>query len=242
VPSEPGWVLLCADYSQIELRVLAHLSGDPVLQQAFAENADIHRTVAAQLAGVPEEQVTPDLRRIAKAVNFGIIYGQSPYGLAEALKIPQEEAARFIEEYFQRYPRVAAFLEELLEQCLRSGYARTMLGRRRPIRGIRPKRPPLQRNMPERTAINTVIQGSAADLIKKAMINLHARLQQERSPARLLLQIHDELVLEVPERLVEETAATVRAEMESAMSLDVPLKTDLKFGPNWLDLQPLELE
>ncbi|HID24204.1 MAG TPA: DNA polymerase I, partial [Planctomycetaceae bacterium] len=175
-------------------------------------------------------------RRVAKAVNFGVIYGQSAYGLSEAIGIGQDEAARFIDEYFARYAGVAQFLDALLEECRRSGYARTILGRRRPIRGIRAVRPQ-QRNMPERTAINTVIQGSAADLIKRAMIAVHRRIQQDALPGRMLLQIHDELVFEAPREALREFIRTIQEEMESAMRLNVPLKVDVKVGENWLDLK-----
>lgn len=236
VPGKPDWKLLCADYSQIELRIVAHFSGDKVLQRAFADGIDIHRAVAAQVFGIDPEAVDSNQRRIAKAVNFGVIYGQSPFGLSQALGIEREEAAAFIDEYFIRYSGVAAFLDVVLEECLETGFVRTILGRRRAINGVRPigKRHG-QLNMPERTAVNTVIQGSAADLIKRAMINIDRRLRRESSPARMLLQIHDELVFETPESDVDQLAELVRTEMESAMTLSVPLTVDLATGDNWLD-------
>jgi DNA polymerase-1 len=236
LPGPPGWKLLAADYSQIELRVLAHFSQDPTLCAAFANDEDIHARVASQVYGVPLHEVTSDMRRQAKAVNFGVIYGQSPFGLAKQLDIEKSEAAAFIDAYFQRYRGVERFLERILEECPKTGYVSTILGRRRAIRGIR-RVTSRQRNLPERTAINTVIQGSAADLIKLAMINIQRRLQDERSPARMLLQIHDELVFEVPQAELAATSELVRGEMAQVMELSVPLKVDLKTGDNWADCQ-----
>lgn len=234
IPAETGWKLICADYSQIELRMLAHFSHDNVLLDAFAQGIDIHTAVAASVYGVEREHVTSDMRRVAKAVNFGVIYGQSPFGLAAAIGIPQDEAAKFIDDYFARYAGVTQFLEEVLDESLRTGYARTILGRRRRIEGIRPDRN-RNRNLAERTAINTVIQGSAADLIKQAMINVFDRMQREQHPGRLLLQIHDELVLEAPDDAVPSLVRLVREEMEAAMKLEVPLAVDVSVGDNWLE-------
>jgi DNA polymerase-1 len=236
VPGHPGWQLICADYSQIELRMLAHFSGDEELRQAFANGIDIHTAVAAQVYGVELSTVDADMRRVAKAVNFGVIYGQSPFGLAAALGIPQEDAAKFIDGYFAKYAGVDAFLEQILVECERTGFARTILGRRRRIEGIRPDRN-RSRNMPERTAINTVIQGSAADLIKRAMIQLHDRLLREGHPAKMLLQIHDELVFEAPADAVPTLVPIIRHEMEHAMELDVPLVVDVSVGENWLEVK-----
>ncbi|HUG94327.1 MAG TPA: DNA polymerase I [Planctomycetaceae bacterium] len=239
VPSRPGWKLVCADYSQIELRMLAHFSGDAELQQAFREGGDIHTAVAAETFGVDPAAVSSDQRRVAKAVNFGVIYGQSPFGLAQALGIPKEQAARFIDSYFERYAGVDRYIQRLLTEVLRSGYATTILGRRRAITGIR-STTGRQRNLAERTAINTVIQGSAADLIKRAMVNLHARLEHEKHPARMLLQIHDELVFECPVGAVPSLVQCARREMTSALPLDVPLVVDVKAGENWLDAAAVE--
>ena len=236
LPGFDGWKLLAADYSQIELRVLAHLSGDQTLLEAFARDDDIHALVASQVNGVSLEAVTSEMRRQAKAVNFGVIYGQSPFGLAKQLDIEQSEAAQFIDAYFDRYRGVEKFLARILEECPRTGYVNTILGRRRAIHGIR-RDAPRQRNLPERTAINTVIQGSAADLIKLAMINIHRRLHQEKLAARMLLQIHDELVFEVPTGEFEHLAQLVADEMSSVMTLSVPLKVDLKSGDNWADCE-----
>jgi DNA polymerase I len=239
-----GGQLLCADYSQIELRMLAHFSQDVALAAAFREGTDIHTAVAAEIFGLDESAVDSNMRRIAKAVNFGVIYGQSPFGLAAVLGIPQPEAARFIESYFAKYAGVDRYLTSILEECLATGYARTILGRRRRIEGIRADAihdsgPFRQRNLAERTAINSVIQGSAADLIKQAMLNLSARLRREKSPAKMLLQIHDELVFDVPTKHVKQVAQIVREEMEHALKVDVPLVVDMSHGDNWLDLESL---
>jgi DNA polymerase-1 len=238
IAGKDDWQLLCADYSQVELRMLAHFSGDEALARAFADGVDIHTSVASEIFSVPLEEVTPERRRIAKAVNFGVIYGQSPYGLAAALGIEQSDAATFIDNYFARYAGIDGFLTKVLEETLATGYARTILGRRRPISGIK-NTTGRQRNLPERTAINTVIQGSAADLIKRAMLNVEARIAREQHPGQLLLQIHDELVLEAPRDAIASLAVIVREEMEQAMTLSVPLRVDVEAGPNWLDTTPV---
>ncbi|MGE0758324.1 MAG: DNA polymerase I, partial [Pirellulaceae bacterium] len=236
LPGEPGWLLLAADYSQIELRVLAHYSSDEALRLAFREDRDIHAQVAAEVYEVPLDQVTKEMRRSAKAVNFGIVYGQSPFGLAKSLDIPKDEAARFIQRYFERYAGVAEFMRQTLVDGRRQGYVSTIFGRRRPVSGIRdPARAkdPYHRTLPERIAINTVIQGSAADVIKRAMIQVYRRLRQEHRRARLLLQIHDELVLEIPPEEVSAVSQLVVEEMSHAVELSVPLKVDVKLGANW---------
>ena len=234
VPGQPGWKLVCADYSQIELRVLAHFSGDVAMQKAFAAGIDIHRAVAAEVFGVSPEDVDSNQRRMAKGVNFGVIYGQSSFGLSAALGISREEATAFIDSYFERYSGVAAFMEATLDECRETGFAKTILGRRRAITGIRPSRRG-QLNMPERTAVNTVIQGSAADLIKTAMINIHRELKAEKHSGKMLLQIHDELVFETPESEAESLMNLVKTGMETAFTLDVPLTVDIAIGDNWLD-------
>jgi DNA polymerase-1 len=244
IAGTPGWKLLAADYSQIELRILAHYSEDSALCEAFARDEDIHTLVASQVFGVAAEEVTSAMRRSAKAVNFGIIYGQSPFGLAKSLGISQDEAATFIEEYFGRYPGVEQFFYTTLSECNRQGYVSTILGRRRSIEGVRPPLPivagagrrPL--NLPERTAVNTVIQGSAADLIKLAMIAIARRLRDERSPAKMILQIHDELVFEAPAGEIDALARLVQHEMQSVLPLRVPLQVDVKSGANWADCEP----
>ncbi len=241
LPGEKGWRLLSADYSQIELRVLAHFSGDAALQKAFAEDRDVHAQVAAEVYGVSLDDVTPAMRRSAKAVNFGVIYGQSPFGLARAINIDQEEAAQFIDAYFARYVGVDRFLNHVLEQCRDKGYVTTVSGRRRTVHGVRDpaqREGSRQRNLPERIAINTVIQGSAADIIKQAMIHVFRRLRRERSPARMLLQIHDELLFEAPGEEIEALGRLVTEEMSGAFPLSVPLKVDVKVGDNWAECEP----
>ncbi|HEX3725022.1 MAG TPA: DNA polymerase I [Pirellulales bacterium] len=236
LPGYPGWKLLAADYSQIELRVLAHLSGDATLCSAFERDEDIHARVASEVYGVSLDAVTSDMRRGAKAVNFGVIYGQSPFGLAKQLGIEQSAAALFIDAYFDRYRGVEEFLQRILAECPHTGYVSTILGRRRSIQGIR-RGTSRQRNLPERTAINTVIQGSAADLIKLAMINVHRRMLRENLSARMLLQIHDELVFEVPSGELQTLKRLVSEEMSRVMELKVPLKVDLKSGDDWAGCQ-----
>lgn len=247
VPGPPGWKLLTADYSQIELRILAHYSNDESMCAAFDRGEDIHTLVASQVFGVALDEVTSAMRRSAKAVNFGVIYGQSPFGLAKGLKISQDEAARFIDGYFATYRGVTDFMLSTLEDCRRKGYVSTMLGRRRSIDGVRspdklslgtdhPSRRPL--TLPERTAVNSVIQGSAADLIKLAMIAIARRLRNEPLEAKMILQIHDELVFEVAPADVDKLAELVRHEMQSVLSLLVPLKVDIKSGDNWADCEP----
>jgi DNA polymerase-1 len=238
---EEGWRLLTADYSQIELRMLAHFCGDVELRRAFAEDRDIHARVASQIYGVEEKDVTSEMRRAAKTVNFGVIYGMSAFGLAQRLGMPKEEAAQFIDAYFARYPRVAEYQTRLLEKCGRDGYVCTILGRRREIRGIRTDSTYQQRNQPEREAINMEIQGSAADLIKVAMLNIFRRLRKGKLKSRMLMQIHDELVFEAPPEELHEVAKLVADEMTTALKLDVPLKVDVAQGPNWLDVEEIEI-
>ncbi|HND52222.1 MAG TPA: DNA polymerase I, partial [Pirellulaceae bacterium] len=234
----PGWELVSADYSQIELRVLAHFSQDVALQTAFANDEDVHTRVASQVYGVSLADVTRDMRRSAKAINFGVIYGQSPFGLAKSLGIETDEAARFIDAYFAGYPGVAEFMEKVLDEACERGYVTTVLGRRRPVQGVRPRAKrgeSRQRNLPERIAINTVIQGSAADVIKLAMVSLHGRLRQQNRAARMLLQIHDELVFEVAASERDDLIRLVVDEMTAAGRLSVPLKVDVKHGSTWAD-------
>ncbi|WP_406700066.1 DNA polymerase I [Singulisphaera sp. Ch08] len=236
VAGTEGWSLLTADYSQIELRILAHYSGDPALRQAFADDHDIHRVVASRIFGVTESAVDASMRRVAKTVNFGVLYGLSPYGLAGRLGISQPDAAAFIEAYFQEYEGVDTFITRTLETALATGRVETILGRRRPINGIK-NTTGHNRNVAERTAVNTVIQGSAADLIKRAMLAVDHELRSQGLQARMLLQIHDELIFEAPNEEIARLAPLVRDAMTNALKLDVPLKVDLAAGPNWLDVQ-----
>ncbi len=231
----PGTQLLSADYSQIELRLLAHFSGDPLLVRAFANNEDIHTLTASEVFGVSPDTMDKETRNRAKAVNFGIVYGISPFGLSGQLGIPQAEARAYIDRYFARYEGVKAFIEKTLEATRREGKVRTLFGRVRSIPDIE-SRNPNQRGFAERTAINTPLQGTAADLIKLAMIALDHKLTERKFKTRMLLQVHDELLFEVPTDETVEVETLVRTEMESVLKLDVPLVADLSFGPNWRDL------
>ncbi len=231
----PGTQLLSADYSQIELRLLAHFSGDKLLMRAYAEDIDIHTLTASEVFGVPIDQMDKETRGRAKAVNFGIVYGISAFGLAAQLGIPQAEAKAYIDRYFARYQGVKEFIEKTLEQTRKDGFVRTMFGRLRPIPDIE-SRNPNQRGFAERTAINTPLQGTAADLIKLAMIALDRKLAERELKTRMVLQVHDELLFEVPFDEKDEVAELVKAEMEGVVKLSVPLIADLGFGPNWRDL------
>lgn len=236
--AEKGYLLLAADYSQIELRLLAHLSGDPLLVEAFRQGEDIHERTAAAVFGVPPDEQNEDHRRRAKAVNYGIVYGLSPFGLAQQLGISQAEAAEFIDQYFNRYQGVRKFINSTLAEVRRDGQVRTLFGRLRKIPDIGGKNPSL-RQFAERTAINTPIQGGAADLMKIAMIGIDRALREQKSGARMLLQVHDEMVLEVPEKQVQQAAAVLRDGMEQVYALDVPLVANVSVGPNWRDMEVL---
>ncbi len=239
IPGFPGWSLLAADYSQIELRILAHYTKDPALIRAFAEDIDIHTAVASRIFKVVESAVDSNQRRVAKTVNFGVIYGIKPFGLAARLGISQAEAARFIDAYFDEYAGVEAFMNRTLEGAARDGYVETILGRRRLINGIK-NTTGRNLNTAERTAVNAVIQGSAADLIKRAMLEVDRRIKLEGLRARLLLQIHDELVLEAPDAEIPALASLVREAMVGAIAFDVPIQVDVAAGPNWLEVAPLK--
>jgi len=238
--AQPGWLLLAADYSQIELRILAHVSQDPTMLAAFARGEDIHASTAAKVYGVPLDQVTPDQRRVAKAVNFGLMYGQGAYGLAQQTGMTPEQAARFIEAYFQTYPTVKRYLDNTRRQAAEQGYVETLLGRRRPFPELQtPRTPHAVRAAAERAAINAPIQGTDADIIKIAMVRLHAALAERKLRSRMILQVHDELVLECPREEIPEVAALVREKMEGAFALAAPLKVDVEMGPNWYDMEPV---
>ncbi len=232
--ARPGWVLLSADYSQVELRVLAHLCGDPTLVEAFRNDQDIHRIVAAEVFGVSADAVTDGQRRAAKGVNFGIIYGQTAFGLATALRITKTQAGEFIDRYRKRFPKIAEFLRSCVAAAKANGYVETIFGRRRRIAGI-DSRNSAVRSQAERLAINSVVQGSAADLIKQAMVNIAAQLRSERRPSRLLLQIHDELLFETPAEAVAAEREMIVAQMSGAIQLAVPLKVDVGVGANWME-------
>jgi len=229
-----GWKLLVADYSQIELRLLAHMSADRVLVEAFRRGEDIHARTAAEVFGVPAEGVTPELRRAAKAVNFGIVYGLSAFGLAAQLGISRQDAQHYIDNYFARYAGVKRFLEATIDQVRRTGVTKTLFGRERPIPDIN-SRTPNARAFAERTAVNTPLQGTAADLIKLAMVAIDAELRGRGLATTMLLQVHDELVFEAPPAELEEVSQMVKSAMESVHRLDVPLVADVSTGDNWRD-------
>ena len=232
VPGFEGWKLLDADYSQIELRVLAHVCQDKALIQAFQDGLDIHAQVAAEILGIPLEEVTSEQRSSAKAVNFGIIYGQSSFGLAKSLGIPQPEAAAFIDAYFARFPAIHDFLDSTLYSASQNGYVETLWGRRRYLEGVRNAHTG-QLNATERMAINTVIQGTAADIIKAAMISVFDKLNAGGYKSKLLIQIHDELLLECPPEEVEDVKTLLVSTMENVFPMRVPLKVDANVGDNW---------
>jgi DNA polymerase I len=233
--ADPESVLLSADYSQIELRVLAHLSGDPILLDAFASGEDIHRRTASEVLGLSGDAVDANARRLAKVINFGIIYGMGPQRLAGELSIPLKEASEYIERYFKRLPGVSAYLEECLRQARERGYVVTLLGRRRYLPELTSPQGGA-RAQAERIAINTPIQGTAADLIKVAMVSLHRSLRESNGRARMLLQVHDELLFEVERAGLEQVCAMVREQMENVAQLRVSLRVELKSGPNWAEL------
>ncbi len=230
--AESGHRLMSADYSQVELRILAHVSGEPVLKAAFARNEDIHARTAAEVLGKDAATLTKDERNVAKMVNFGIIYGISAFGLSENLEIPREEAQTYIDAYLARFPHVQDFIQRTIEQAARDGYVTTLLGRRRPVPEIRASNRQT-RALGERLAVNSVMQGTAADVIKVAMIRIHQRLREEGRSARLVLQVHDELLLEVPETETSAAKELVRGEMCNAYPLDPPLAVDVGTGDDW---------
>ncbi|MBN2210875.1 MAG: hypothetical protein JW709_05710, partial [Sedimentisphaerales bacterium] len=227
-------VLLAADYSQIELRLLAHFSEDENLRRAFESGQDIHRFVAAQVYGIKPEDVDASQRGKAKGVNFGIIYGQTPFGLSRAIGVSMEEARRFIDDYFERYPRIRAFIDGVIAQAKKDGYVKTILGRRRTIDGLNSNNPN-RRKLGERMAVNTVIQGSAADMIKVAMVNLHRRIKTDNLPLKMILQVHDELVFELPAEVALTCRPIIEREMTTALDVNVPIAVDVGIGHNWLE-------
>jgi len=230
-------VLLTADYSQIELRILAHFTGEPALMRAFEADEDVHRTVASEVFNVPLEQVSRQQRGYAKTINFGIVYGVSAYGLARRIEgLDVKAAQELIDSYNKRFPRIQEFLRECVKHAQDQGYVETILGRRRPIFDINSNIISL-RNAAERMAINSVVQGSAADLIKIAMNRVYQRLKRENRPSRMLLQVHDELVFETPAEAAESEAAMVREEMTGAMTLSVPLKVEVGWAKNWQEVK-----
>src|SRR2546428_5801834 len=230
--AEEGHRLLSADYSQIELRILAHVSGEPKLREAFARGEDIHTATAAEVLGVEPAKLTSAQRSIAKMINFGIVYGISAYGLSENLQIPRDEAQRYIDAYLARFPHVQDFIGRTIEQAGADGYVTSLLGRRRPITELRASNRQT-RSLGERLAVNFVMQGSNADIIKVAMVAIHRRLRAEGRAARLVLQVHDELLLEVPGAELKDVRDLVREEMCGAFELDPPLAVEIGAGDDW---------
>lgn len=229
IPAGGGNLFISADYSQIELRVLAHLAGEGALREAYREGSDIHAITARAVFGV----VNPDTRRKAKEVNFSIVYGISAFGLSGRLGVSRGEAAGIINRYFDRYPEVETFYRKTVAEAETTGETRTILGRRRDFRGLSGARGQNRKQL-ERMAVNTTVQGSAADIVKAAMLGVHRRLRKELPPARLVLQVHDELVVECPPELLERAEALLRKEMESALPLEVPLSVETGAGSDWL--------
>jgi DNA polymerase-1 len=230
--AEPGHRLVSADYSQVELRILAHVSGEPKLREAFARGEDIHAATAAEVLGKDQATLTKDERNIAKMVNFGIIYGISSFGLSENLEIPRDDAQAYIDTYLARFPLVQDFIQRTIEQAGRDGYVTTLLGRRRPVPEIRASNRQT-RSLGERLAVNSVMQGTAADIIKIAMVNIYRRLREEGRSSRLVLQVHDELLVEAPDAEVSTVKELVRKEMCDAYPLDPPLAVDVGAGDDW---------
>jgi DNA polymerase-1 len=237
-PRIDGNRILTADYSQIELRILAHMAQDPVLLEAFREEQDIHARTASEVFGVALQEVTRDMRGRAKAVNFGIIYGISDFGLARDIKVSRKEAGQYIKNYFERYSGTKLFIDRTINEARDRGYVTTILNRRRYLPDLfSPNR--TIRSFGERTAINTPIQGSAADIIKLAMVKISSELKKRALKTLMILQVHDELIFDVPPEEMEEVRALVRDCMENAIQMDVPLKVDMKAGPNWYDVKSL---
>jgi DNA polymerase-1 len=236
----PGNILISADYSQIELRVLAHLCQDPALIEAFAAGQDIHAVTASVVFNVPLEAVTADQRRAAKVANFGVLYGLSASGLQRDLGMPQDEAKAFINAYFTRFANVRAYLEQIKQDAYRNGYVETVLGRRRYLQDLRAANPML-RSAAERMAVNMPFQGSNADIMKLAMVNIHRRMREAKLRSQMVLQVHDELVFDVVPAELETMKPLIKKEMQDAYELSVPLGVDVQVGPNWNEVKPVEV-
>ena len=234
IPSD-GNLLVSADYSQIELRLLAHMSGDPELVSSFQKGEDVHRRTAGEIFGLAPDQVNDEQRSIAKAINFGLMYGKTAFGLAQELKISRKDAKEMIERYFERYRGVKAFLDAQVESAREKGYVTSCLGRKRKLTEIHSKNPMIRANA-ERMAMNTPIQSTAADLMKLAMIEIDRRLESEGFRSRLTIQVHDEVVLDCPRDEAEAVKRLVTEVMENAMKLSVPLRVNASSGANWMEL------
>ncbi len=232
--AEPGWTLISADYSQVELRVLAHAAQEPVLEEVFRRGEDVHTATASEVFGVTAQEIDPGMRSKAKMINYGIVYGLSDYGLADRLNIPREEAKSFIDAYLARFSRVAAFIEETIERAREEGYVTTLWGRRRQIPELKARNYQV-RTLGERLAVNTVIQGTAADIIKLAMVRCHAALAASELQTRLILTIHDELLFEGPPAEAEGASELIEREMVGVWDRDPPMAVDIGVGENWLE-------
>jgi DNA polymerase-1 len=233
--TEPGWKMLSADYSQIELRILAHLSRDTTLIDAFVHDQDIHTRTAAEIWGVKPEDVTAQMRREAKVINFGIVYGMSAFGLSQQLDIEPRLAQAYIDDYFRKYKGVQDYIDQVITSAQERGYVATLFSRRRYVPEIKSGNV-TARKFAERTAINAPIQGTAADLIKVAMIHIADRMRREQFTGRMILQVHDELIFEAPEQEIETLRALVKTEMEGVLEMSVPLKVDISWGNNWSEV------
>jgi DNA polymerase-1 len=232
---EKGSVMVSADYSQIELRILAHLSRDGVLIEAFQKDEDIHAHTASEIFGVAMEQVTPPMRREAKVINFGIIYGMSSYGLSQQLRIEPKAAQARIDDYFRKYPGVQVYIEKGLQEARERGYVTTLFNRRRYLPELHSPSAPV-RQAAERMAINTPLQGTAADIIKVAMLRIQAHIEDLELSTRMMMQVHDELVFETPEEEIEKAIPLIQNEMETVIRLAVPLKVSIHWGKNWAEV------
>ena len=229
-----GWVIVSADYSQIELRILAHLSGDKTLMEAFQREEDVHARTASEIFGVPMEGVTPLMRREAKVINFGIIYGMSAYGLSQQLGVGPKIAQAYIDEYFTKYAGVQTYIEKSLNEAKQKKYVTTLLHRRRYLPDIHSSNATI-RQASERMAINTPLQGTAADIIKAAMIHIQNRIEELGLFTKMIMQVHDELVFEVPEEELQKALPLIQNEMETVMSLSAPLRVSIHTGKNWAE-------
>ncbi|MPM20704.1 DNA polymerase I [bioreactor metagenome] len=234
IPNEPGDILLSCDYSQIELRVLAHMSQDENMIDAFKHHSDIHTKTASEVFKVPVEEVTSLMRSRAKAVNFGIVYGISDFSLSQDLHIAKKEASEYMEIYFDRYPKIKGYLDGVIEEAKEKGYVLTILNRRRAIPEIKSSNR-IVKALGERLAMNAPIQGSAADIIKLAMVNVYKKLKESKLESNIILQVHDELILNVKAKELEEVKKIVKEEMENVLDIEVPLEVDINLGETWYD-------
>jgi DNA polymerase-1 len=238
--ADAGNVLLSVDYSQIELRIVAHMAQDAGMLAAFRAGQDIHATTAAAIYNIPLEQVTKDQRRHAKAINFGLIYGMSAFGLTRSTDLTLAEAEQFVKTYFQKFPGVKRYLDGIRRLAAQQGYVETLLGRRRYFPALQGRQNPQVKNREEREAINAPIQGTAADIMKIAMLKIPPALKKAKLKAKMLLQVHDELVLECPESELEKTARVVQETMTGAYQLDIPLSTEARYGRNWGEMKTIQ--